>query len=113
MAAQEILVTAVDQIPIGEGRTFLVKGQEIALFHTADGMIYATQSRCPHRQGPLADGLLGGTTLVCPLHDRTFDLKSGCGLSHKHLNLITYPTRVTTDGQVWLYSESSLNLDKV
>ena len=79
MTKHDVLVTTRDQIPVGEGRTFIVGGQPIAIFQTHDGGIYATQPQCPHKHGPLADGLLGGTTLMCPLHDRTFDLKTGCG----------------------------------
>jgi nitrite reductase (NADH) small subunit len=65
------------QIPEGEGRNFQVGTQRIAVFHTRTGDLFATQSECPHRQGPLADGLLGGSTLVCPLHEWQFDLTSG------------------------------------
>lgn len=67
----------VSEIPFGEGRNFVVGGQEIAVFRTRADALYATQASCPHRQGPLADGLVGGTTLVCPLHEWSFDLKSG------------------------------------
>lgn len=103
--ATEVLLGAVDQIPTGEGRTFSVNGLEIAVFHTPEGAVYATQAYCPHLHGPLADGLVGGTTLMCPLHDRTFDLKTGCGTSHEHLGLCTYPTRVE-GGQIWLQPEA-------
>ena len=48
---------------------------------------------------------MGGTTLMCPLHDRTFDLRTGCGTSHEHLGLATYPTRVE-GGQIWLRPEA-------
>ena len=102
--AGEVLLGALDQIPAGEGRTFSVAGREIAVFHTAEGAVYATQAHCPHLHGPLADGLLGGTTLMCPLHDRTFDLRTGCGTSHEHLGLATFPTRVE-GGQIWLRPE--------
>jgi nitrite reductase (NADH) small subunit len=73
-------------IPPGEGRVFLVNGEKIAVFRTRGGEVYAVQAECPHRGGPLADGLLGGTTLICPLHGWKFDLKTGqalfgdCGL---------------------------------
>jgi nitrite reductase (NADH) small subunit len=67
----------IDQIPPGEGRNFVVAEQEIAVFRTHADEIFATQAYCPHRNGPLADGLLGGSTVVCPLHDRTFDLRDG------------------------------------
>jgi nitrite reductase (NADH) small subunit len=68
------------QIPPGEGRRFAVDGLEVAVFRTRDGALYATQARCPHRAGPLADGLLGASTLVCPLHERRFDLHTGQAL---------------------------------
>jgi nitrite reductase (NADH) small subunit len=71
---------SLTQIPQGEGRNFAVAGQEVAVFRARDGAVYATQARCPHRAGPLADGLVGGSTLVCPLHDWQFDLASGKAL---------------------------------
>jgi nitrite reductase (NADH) small subunit len=75
------------EIPEGEGRTFSVAGKAVAVFRTRTGGLYATQAECPHRKGPLADGLLGNDTVVCPLHEWTFDLSSGapklgtCGLA--------------------------------
>ena len=72
-----IPIGSIDQIPPGEGRNFVVAEQEIAVFRTHADEIFATQAYCPHRNGPLADGLLGGSTVVCPLHDRTFDLRNG------------------------------------
>ena len=98
---REVLVTSLDQIPVGEGRTFLVDGREVAVFRTHEGAVYATQAHCPHLNGPLADGLLGGATVVCPLHDRTYDLRTGCGLTHEHMRLETYATRVA-DGRIWI-----------
>jgi nitrite reductase (NADH) small subunit len=67
----------IDQIPRGEGRAFEVEGRQIAVFHTRSGAVYAVEAVCPHRGGPLADGLLGGTLVVCPLHGWKFDLASG------------------------------------
>jgi nitrite reductase (NADH) small subunit len=72
-----ISIGSIDQIPPGEGRNFVVAEQEIAVFRTHAGELFASQAYCPHRNGPLADGLLGGSTVVCPLHDRTFDLRTG------------------------------------
>jgi nitrite reductase (NADH) small subunit len=67
----------IDQIPPGEGRNFDVAGRRVAVFRTRDGRVFATQAECPHRGGPLADGLLGAGTIVCPLHEWRFDLASG------------------------------------
>jgi nitrite reductase (NADH) small subunit len=68
---------SVDQIPRGEGRNFLVGGRRVAVFRARDGHLYATQADCPHKGGPLADGLVGGGALICPLHERKFDLTTG------------------------------------
>ncbi len=71
------------------------------MFRTRGGVVYATQALCPHRDGPLIDGLLGGTTLVCPLHAWKFDLATGrpvngdCGLA-------TFPVRLTEAEQIML-----------
>lgn len=105
----EMLLGPLSQIPLGEGRVFSVGGENIAVFNTRGGGIYATQSECPHRQAPLADGLIGGTTLMCPFHAWKFNLVSGevlqgnCGLK-------TYPLRVTPDGQIWLTFDASAPL---
>ena len=97
----EIALGPVIQIPPGEGRVFSVGSLEIAVFHTRAGQIYAVQAECPHRQGPLADGLLGGTTVICPFHARKFDLATGIG-QQGDCNLQTYPVRLDSDGRVWL-----------
>jgi nitrite reductase (NADH) small subunit len=81
----------VAQIPIGEGRTFEIAGRRIAVFHTHSGEVFATQAECPHLQGPLADGLTGGATVVCPLHERTYDLRTGLGLNGECTSLQVYP----------------------
>jgi nitrite reductase (NADH) small subunit len=95
----EVTLGPLDAIPRGEGRTFAVGSRRIAVFHTRQGGVYATQAECPHRAGPLADGLLGGTTLVCPLHSWKFDLQTGQAADGQ-CALATYPVRVGRNGQV-------------
>ncbi len=91
----------IDQIPPGEGRNFEVAGQPIAVFHTRGGAIYATQAYCPHRAGPLADGMLGESVLVCPLHDMRFDLTTGEPMGGP-CSIKVYPVRMTEDHDVLL-----------
>lgn len=55
--ACQILIGNVDQIPKGEARIFDVNGLHIAVYHSDE--VFATQPDCPHRGGPLADGLIG------------------------------------------------------
>ena len=105
--AAEHCLGPVSQIPKGEGRTFLVPAGgpggaapvAVAVFHLRNGGVYATQAACPHRGGPLADGLLGGTTVICPLHSRKFDLSTGAGLSDS-CGIATFPVRVTATGLI-------------
>src|ERR1700742_3631140 len=84
---------SVSQIPVGEGRAFQVGDAKIAVFRTHAGGVFATQAECPHRQGALADGLVGGSTLICPLHEMAFDLCTGKALSGE-CALRTFPISV-------------------
>ncbi len=96
---EEFTLGPLDLIPQGEGRTFALGNERIAVFHTRSGEIFATQADCPHRNGPLADGLIGNRTVICPLHAWKFDLSTG-QLSGGDCKLRTYPVRVTADGLV-------------
>jgi nitrite reductase (NADH) small subunit len=97
-----VRITIPENIPLREGRAVLVGGQEIALFNLGDRFL-AVDNRCPHKGGPLADGIVSGNAVVCPLHNWRICLESGaverpaseaCGIE-------TYPTRVE-DGLVWV-----------
>ena len=70
----------VDDVPRGEGRALTIDGRRIAIFRTRDGW-YALDHACPHRGGPLADGILCDRAVTCPLHERRYDLASGAPLS--------------------------------
>jgi nitrite reductase (NADH) small subunit len=98
--AKQVDIGSVTQIPPGEGRNFVVDAQQVAVFRTHGGEIYATQASCPHRGGPLADGLLGGATIVCPLHDRIFDLRNGEELSANCVALKTYPVALVDGDKI-------------
>ena len=95
----EITLGPVSAIPEGEGRTFDTGRCRIAVFRGRDGSVFATQAECPHQGGPLADGLIGGCTLICPLHSWKFDLSTGKGQGGAS-DLKTYPVRLSPAGQV-------------
>jgi nitrite reductase (NADH) small subunit len=103
--ACQILIGSVDQIPKGEARIFKVDGRDIAVYLTHSGEVFASQPDCPHRGGPLADGLMGGTTVLCPLHDRSFDLRTGKNLSGDCTDIRTYPVVQREDGGIVLQIE--------
>ncbi len=89
----------VSQIPPGEGRTFYVAGLRVAIFHTRSGQVHATQAECPHRGGPLADGLTDDTTVMCPLHDRAYAFATGEGIGTA-CTISLYPVRLSSDGEI-------------
>jgi nitrite reductase (NADH) small subunit len=98
---QEVTLGPLDLVPQGEGRNFALGKERIAVFHTRSGELFATQADCPHRNGPLADGLVGDKTVICPLHAWKFDLSTG-QLYGSDCKLRTYPVRVTSDGLIAL-----------
>jgi nitrite reductase (NADH) small subunit len=70
---------SVDNIALGQGRCYKVGPEEIAVFRQRDGRLFAIQNLCPHRQGPLSEGVMGGGKVICPLHSHKFDLETGAG----------------------------------
>jgi nitrite reductase (NADH) small subunit len=84
-------VGAVDDIPPGEGRTFAVDGEQVAVFRLRDGSLRAIDAVCPHRGGPLADGLADDRVVVCPLHGHTFDMCTGVEAGGADMSVRHYP----------------------
>lgn len=70
---------SVNRIPEGQARCYVIGTEEIAIFRQRDGQLFATANRCPHRQGPLSEGVFGGGHVICPLHGHRFNLESGTG----------------------------------
>jgi nitrite reductase (NADH) small subunit len=89
-------------IPRGEGRLFRIGGLTVAVFRTRGEELFATQPWCPHRQGPLADGIVAAGRVICPLHSYPFDLASGRALGHDCGPLATYDVGLGADGHVHL-----------
>jgi nitrite reductase (NADH) small subunit len=67
----------LDDIPIGEARTLVAEGEQVAVFRLRDGSLRALSAACPHLGGPLADGISDNRVVICPLHSRSYDLRTG------------------------------------
>ena len=91
---------SVAGIPLGQGRVFEVGSLSIAVFRSRDGSVFATQAGCPHRGGPLADGILGQRTLICPLHGCGFDVASGRPAGHAYGGLRIFPISLDSREQL-------------
>ncbi len=93
---------SIELIPAGEGRTFQVGHLTVAVFRTRDNRLFATQAACPHRAGLLAEGIVGGGKVVCPLHSFKFDVATGQPVGNECEALKTYGARVNKAGEVLL-----------
>jgi len=91
-------VGPVEQVPPGEGRTFVVGGRQVAVFRLRDGSLHATQAACPHAGGPLADGQTDLDVLVCPLHLYAYRWSDGASTSGT-APIRVYPVR-EVDGEI-------------
>ncbi|MHB8501827.1 MAG: Rieske 2Fe-2S domain-containing protein [Candidatus Acidiferrales bacterium] len=75
-----VQITSVESIPLREGRSVQVGEHEVAIFNLGDRFL-AVGNRCPHRGGPLAEGIVSGATVVCPLHAWKVSLETGSVVS--------------------------------
>ena len=89
-----------DDVPIGEGRALQVGDQQVAVFRLRDGSLRALAAQCPHRGGPLADGIIDDTVVVCPLHGRTYDLLTGVETSAGGPAVCAYTVDISTDQEI-------------
>ena len=72
-------ICLVDEIPIlGSRRVSRDKGIDVAVFRNDANGVFALLDRCPHKGGPLSQGIVFGESVACPLHNWTIDLNGGC-----------------------------------
>jgi len=95
--ANWIKITEVENIPSMGSRVVLVDKTEIAIFKTKDGSIFAINNICPHKQGKLAEGLVHGKNVTCPLHNWDIDLSSGEALGNDSGCTNVYESKIEND----------------
>ena len=72
-------ICAVDDIPVlGARRVARLNGPEVAIFRNAENEVFALLDRCPHKGGPLSQGIVFGRSVACPLHHWTIGMDDGC-----------------------------------
>ena len=73
------LICAVEDIPVlGSRRVTRPKGMDVAVFRNDQDQVFALLDRCPHKGGPLSQGIVFGESVACPLHNWTIGLVDGC-----------------------------------
>ena len=73
----------------------------VAIFRTAEDQIFALDDRCPHKGGPLSEGIVHGSQVTCPLHNWAFDMVTGQAQGADSGQVATYPVRIEA-GRIWL-----------
>ena len=91
----------VTDIPRQGARVIATEHGPIAVFRTVDDEIFALRDRCPHKGGPLSQGIVHGRKVACPLHDWKINLDSGLAVAPDQGCAARYPVRVS-DGYVSL-----------
>ena len=93
--SRRVLVGEVADIGVGEARVVEAEGRTLALFNV-DGAFYALDNACAHRGGPLGEGDLDGTVVVCPWHAWRWDVKTGANVNNPAVKMACFP--VSVDG---------------
>jgi NAD(P)H-dependent nitrite reductase small subunit len=86
-------VASLDEIPERGGIAVDVGEKRIALFRY-QGEVFALDETCPHRGGPLHDGVIDRGVVLCPWHQWQFDLKTGCSPVNPLSRVKVYPVRL-------------------
>ncbi|MDP9424061.1 MAG: nitrite reductase small subunit NirD [Pseudomonadota bacterium] len=93
----------VGQVPLRGARSVPVAGgEEIAIFRTGDDRVYALVNRCPHKGGPLSQGIVHGDKVACPLHDWKISLVTGEALAPDQGCVPTIPVKVVA-GRIFVF----------
>ncbi|WP_038051442.1 nitrite reductase small subunit NirD [Thioalkalivibrio sp. ALJ1] len=96
-----LAICPLEDIPPLGARVVAGPNGDIAVFRTADDRVFALRDQCPHKGGPLSQGIVHGERVTCPLHNWVIDLQSGEATGADSGCTHAFPIRVT-DGQVWL-----------
>lgn len=91
----------LERIPRQGSRIVRTRHGDIAVFRTIDDHVFALRDRCPHRGGPLSQGIVHGHRVTCPLHNRVIELGSGQAVAPDKGRTGCFPVQLR-DGRVWL-----------
>ncbi|TCM56078.1 assimilatory nitrite reductase (NAD(P)H) small subunit [Rhizobium sp. PP-F2F-G48] len=92
-------IGVIHEIPVRGARCVRTPQGRIAVFRTADDQVFAIEDRCPHKAGPLSQGIVHGTSVTCPLHNMVFSLETGQAQGADEGEVRTIPIR-NRDGRL-------------
>jgi len=92
-----IAIGTIDEIPQRGARCVNTPQGKIGVFRTADDKVFAIEDHCPHKGGPLSQGIVHGTAVTCPLHNWVISLETGKALGADEGAVRTVPVRLEGD----------------
>jgi len=98
-----LYICRLDDIPVSGARVVRFEGRpDIALFRTLADQVYALRDRCPHKGGPLSQGIVHGARVTCPLHAWVINLDNGRAVEPDVGATACFRVRCA-DGEVYLH----------
>jgi nitrite reductase (NADH) small subunit len=92
-----IAIGTIDDIPVRGARCVNTPLGRIAVFRTAEDKVFAIEDQCPHKQGPLSQGIVHGNAVTCPLHNWVISLETGRAQGADEGAVQTIPVKVEAD----------------
>ena len=102
-----IEIGTIAAIPRRGARCVNTPAGRIAVFRTQEDQVFAIENRCPHKQGPLSEGIVHGASVTGPLHNWVFDLATGKALGADEGQVKTDPIDLV-DGRIFMALEGAL-----
>ena len=102
-----IEICRLDDIPSQGARVIRATLGCVALFRTADDRVFALEDRCPHKGGPLSQGIVHGASVTCPLHNWVISLETGLAQGADEGAVRTIPLKVE-DGRILIALDRQL-----
>jgi nitrite reductase (NADH) small subunit len=102
-----VAIGSINDIPLRGARCVKTPQGKIAVFRTAENEVFAIEDHCPHKGGPLSQGIVHGAAVSCPLHNWVISLETGKALGADEGSVRTIPVR-NEDGRLSIALEARL-----
>lgn len=101
MTENWMVIGNLDDIPLRGARCVKNGDMTIAIFRTSDDQVFALEDKCPHKNGPLSQGIVHDGCVTCPLHNWVISLESGLAQGADEGETTTFPVKLE-DGKILL-----------
>jgi nitrite reductase (NADH) small subunit len=105
------LIGSITDIPRRGARCVETPQGKIAVFRTSDDHVFALEDRCPHKGGPLSQGIVHGAAVTCPLHNWVISLETGKALGADEGTVRTIPVKIVGE-KIHLYRQDATASEK-